>query len=623
MLFSALCFSSYSNAQTVTVPVTNGISVTVSTGSSGALQDLKNNPAATNVTMPDDANVNVPLPFNFPYYGQNFNNSWMHSNGVVSFQHPNITGNFCCSGVDLTNNTNTAYNYSIMPLWTDLIAYRGGSHYILGTETSMTYGWYGVSEYGRDQNRSSFEVKIDNTGLVDVKFSGAIINAHSVTSGMTGDLSKGEYYQYYHGNNVNWGPTQWTSYGVDQCISNPLSSPNCSGYAEAYFTQQCSINPLYNVGCPGYEQAYFSQQCGNNPLYNSACPGYAQAYLQQQCSGNQLYSNQCPGYQEAYAKKLASELQKEETTVTVQVTTPTSTTTATVDSTSTSGQVTVDLGGATISTTGEIKVADGVPEVVKETQTQATTAVSQEQEKRTVALNPSAFAIAKRAVAEAQAIAMSVVAESINQSLSESANPSDGMGIPSSDFTGAGIKLHSVTIEQVVDGKSEQTQVIAYVPPALSIYRQEQTQSYAVQQQDTGYSNFTTNSSFVQQEETLVVQFKPIQQEEPKVLASNVERLDDRTPMPMMVEEQKQDVGSTVKSKADNNELAGGVDIRNVATLPVGYDKYLSASIKDTSFYKPEQIYRNQKTVDNERVLRQLNGRSDIIHNNMVEQQYK
>jgi hypothetical protein len=90
------------------------------------------------------------------------------------------------------------------------------------------------------------------------------------------------------------------NYSSDPCAADPLSSPTCAGYQQAYFTQQCSINPLYDSSCSGYQQAYFTQQCNINPLYNSGCPGYQQAYHDQQCSLNPLYATDCPGYQQAY-----------------------------------------------------------------------------------------------------------------------------------------------------------------------------------------------------------------------------------------------------------------------------------------------------------------------------------
>lgn len=95
-------------------------------------------------------------------------------------------------------------------------------------------------------------------------------------------------------------------YSVDQCSVNPLSSPNCPNYAEAFKTQQCTANPLFHPSCPGYEQAFFTQQCSANPLYSPGCPGYYEAYLTQQCNANPLFNNQCPGYATAYFNQQCS-----------------------------------------------------------------------------------------------------------------------------------------------------------------------------------------------------------------------------------------------------------------------------------------------------------------------------
>ena len=88
-------------------------------------------------------------------------------------------------------------------------------------------------------------------------------------------------------------------YTADPCVTNPLSSTTCSGYAAAYLTQQCAINALYDSSCPGYAQALFTQQCTVNQLSDPTCPGYAVAYLNYQCSLNSLYSTTCSGYSSA------------------------------------------------------------------------------------------------------------------------------------------------------------------------------------------------------------------------------------------------------------------------------------------------------------------------------------
>jgi hypothetical protein len=94
-------------------------------------------------------------------------------------------------------------------------------------------------------------------------------------------------------------PGYATAYYNQQCSLNPLYDTTCPGYASAYYTQQCSLNPLYDVACPGYASAYLTYQCSLDSLYSTSCPGYAQAYLNQQCSLNPLYDSTCAGYQTA------------------------------------------------------------------------------------------------------------------------------------------------------------------------------------------------------------------------------------------------------------------------------------------------------------------------------------
>ena len=296
---------------TIPIPGGNGLTVTVGTGTAAQpLQNLYNDPAATQVNIGDDDNVQVPLQFAFPFFGQWFTSSWMHSNGVLSFQDPSITGGFCCSGIDLNTLTDPRYNYAIMPLWTDLINING-SQYYRTTGNSATYGWYNVSEYYNPQSLNSFEVNITASGTINTRLGGVMIGAgRLVTSGMTGNLEAGEYFQYYHGSGlqinssdpVSWSALDGTGSG-NQCFVNPLLDPSCPGYEQAYFEQQCMINPLYSSGCPGYALAYYDQQCSIDPLYDSGCPGYAQAYLEQQCKIDGLYSRDCPNYAEAYAIK--------------------------------------------------------------------------------------------------------------------------------------------------------------------------------------------------------------------------------------------------------------------------------------------------------------------------------
>jgi len=298
----------------IPIPGDSGLSITVGHGSAALpLQQINNLTDSNQVWLGDDGWRNVPIGFTFPYWGQTFTESTMYSNGVVQFGSPVAAGRypnnnaFCCHGADLTTLNNRNYNYSIMPLWTDLI--NNGAAYYRGTSDSMTYGWYNAVQYGTN-NRNTFELKINNTGTFDVRYGGTFVGPQSgVTIGMTGDTTKGEYFQYYNGMGFQ-GPTagfSWSALGgtgvVDQCIINPLSSPTCSGYQAAYTTQQCSISALYDPSCPGYQTAYFNVQCSADALYNRNCPGYQTAYFNQQCSLNALYNVDCPGYASAYLQQ--------------------------------------------------------------------------------------------------------------------------------------------------------------------------------------------------------------------------------------------------------------------------------------------------------------------------------
>ena len=80
--------------------------------------------------------------------------------------------------------------------------------------------------------------------------------------------------------------------------------------------------------------------------------------------------------------------------------------------------------------------------------------------------------------------------------------------------------------------------------------------------------------------------------------------------------------GSSVNRNVLPNELAGGIDIASIASVPMGFNAY-SFILRDAAFYEPKEVYKNQRTIDNERVLRGLTRGSDSLHQQMIDQQYK
>ena len=292
----------------------------------------------TYYTFGDDSYVHVPLPFGFPFYGQTFTNSWMHSNGVVSFLNPAAPINggsnagawaYCCGGPNLghsTTNFGAQFNYIIAPLWTDLYPVAVSQFYTTQDSTYIRYHWDNVAEISNWNNLSTFSLELRPSGYYGIQYGPVNVQNQQVTVGSIGNLQLDEKTHHYFGtpgaftggswsvnstqaadcsnplNNINC-PGYQQAYFEQQCSINTLYDPACPGYAQAYYNYQCSINTLYHSGCPGYAQAYFDQQCGLNPLYDAACPGYADAFYVQQCTADPLYDSGCTGYAEAYALK--------------------------------------------------------------------------------------------------------------------------------------------------------------------------------------------------------------------------------------------------------------------------------------------------------------------------------
>ena len=267
----------------------------------------------------DDGAASVELEFGFPFYGTTYYHSWMHSNGVISLVGVNQgpPSSFCCNGQNLENSSISISNF-IAPLWTDLIQKdQDGGFYTQavdsdndGVPDSMRYMWHRIEEF-YNENENTFGVELFESGKIDMHHQTINITNHNVTIGIVGDHSIGQYEQITFGQNgLQIGNYQNSYSDIPEfdmkaiCSANPLYSPDCPGYADAYalylFQQQCSANPLYDSQCPGYANAYYDQQCSLNQLYDTGCPFYAEAYYDQQCELDPLYDSGCTGYAEAY-----------------------------------------------------------------------------------------------------------------------------------------------------------------------------------------------------------------------------------------------------------------------------------------------------------------------------------
>ena len=592
----------------VPIPGGSGLSVTVGTGSAALpLQEIKNHANAVNISTSDDGWNNVPLGFDFPFYGRVFNNSWAMTNGVVTFQDPIQSGAYglCCEGVDLRTTTDRRYNYSIYGLHTDLYSWNGQNQYYLREGNSMTYGWYGVSQCCSSSGGNSFEIKINSLGLVDTRIAGAMIQWNRVTSGMAGDLSKGEYFQAYHGQGINIVPggpdiISWQALSgtgaVDMCIINPLSSiscpgyqaayttqqctisalwdPSCPGYQTAYFTQQCSLNPLYSSSCPGYQTAYFNQQCSLNPLYSTRCDGYATAYHDQQCSLNQLYATDCPGYASAYLEQQCTSNPLYSTT----------------------------CSGYAAAYKAQQCALDGLYD-------------------RTCPNYSTAYAT--KMLLEQQNMASTVATAGVIAQTAPTTTTvsSDGtLSTPSTVSSTGNITVDkaitpTTTTANSAAAPAAAVQLVQAPPPAAAPARQEQKSEDKKDDapKGTGGSNSPQNTNTAQASSD-----KP-------AAPTTRQAIQERREAAAKAEavEKGKNLANEM-GKADNMEQQK--QIQNVVIQAMGFtpgfDAYSTQIIVQQPFYKPYQVYGNQKTIDNRYTSRMFGG-TDKLHTEMVESQYE
>ena len=226
----------------------------------------------------DDSWVEVPLDFTFPFYGNSYVTSFMFSNGVVGFLDPlDVAGSgivydgLCCDGQNLSSFTGVRFNYTIMPWNTDLIDIGVGRFYTQGDSTFQKYMWEDLSEYYLPNTRNTFDLTIYPMGNIAVNYEEVQINNHAITVGVVGDLSAGEYEQWFY-NHPTSGAVFWNSQeddpveiagGESICSVVPDSHISCLYYPQVYadnvYNQQCSLDPLYDYGCDGWDDAYIEE----------------------------------------------------------------------------------------------------------------------------------------------------------------------------------------------------------------------------------------------------------------------------------------------------------------------------------------------------------------------------
>ena len=283
-----------------------------------SLIDLTNQSGTTSLNAADDqVSAAFNLGFTFDFYGQEFTQGRMATNGCLHFK---TSGAYCN---DFTPDPLASqYTYTLLPFWTDLIRDSGSSMLAKSFSDKTVFGWYDMREYNRASD-NSFEVILWTNDTFEFRYGALDIINHDVLIGEVGSGSK-EVYQYYYHDECNTGSTNSSScvntdwnntdknqnlenggslYGSGSYVDcgNPLNDTSCTGYWEAYDDQQCDQDPQYAPFCRGYNQqdsvAYFEEETDYG--YQEEDMWYDEEYDEWLDPNDPCYENRCAGFTDA------------------------------------------------------------------------------------------------------------------------------------------------------------------------------------------------------------------------------------------------------------------------------------------------------------------------------------
>lgn len=356
------------------------------------------------------------------------------------------------------------------------------------------------------------------------------------------------------------------------------------------------------------------------------------------CSVNVLSSPSCPGYLSAI--NVLTPAATSTTIGSVAVSTPTTTnlpTTSDIQPTT----ITVDAGGVEVSTSGTISAPDNIPQSVKESQSQSQ---AEKQEEKTKS-SPN-MALVMSTIRQVQANDRAVQAAAVENALQEVSNAISNAQEQTNMVIENNQRNNAVQQQAAVDSQAssvvnlqfqnsqmnnqnsfqnfEPVQTTNSFQQAPKAFEQVVTQTQQIQVAKVDYSLLPPQPNTNSVSSNNVFQQKENQIELPKQTSF----MGNDSPLKSIIE-QKPNVDSpineqkteTVKTNVQPNEAAGGRDINSIAVVPAGFESYTNLMLRDVAFYKPDEIYKGQKTVDNARALRQLS--SDRLHQEMVNQQYR
>jgi hypothetical protein len=195
-------------------------------------------------------------------------------------------------------------------------------------------------------------------------------------------------------------------------------------------------------------------------------------------------------------------------------------------------------------------------------------------------------------------------------------------------------QLNLLQLPAPAEARQSQEQNVEHNKPAnTQVINQQQQQQVVNQQQAQSVAGTQQNQQTQATINNTGVQFTPISvqqnqtvelpQQQQNFLTNRADPINSIIESRQTSQEDRPQQSTTQQLRANtaDNSLAGGVSLTQLAVAPSGYAQYLNFALQDATFYPSREVYRNQRTVDNARALRQLS--SDNLHKQMIDQQWR
>ena len=212
--------------------------------------DIRNTGQALN--LGDDSMSGMKnLGFDFTFYDQTFDQVNISMNGFFTFQD-----NF---SVSRSRNYRsevipaTSFNYTIFPMWSDLINRNGTQNPYIQTfgNTSDTdqyfvVGWYNAKEYS-NQLQNTFEaILYESTNQIEFRYDKIQIRTHDITIGIQGNNEATTYLRYEDTNAKQYMQTDDFSITTAEVIDESFSNLSSECLVDSSFSALCDVYDLSN-----------------------------------------------------------------------------------------------------------------------------------------------------------------------------------------------------------------------------------------------------------------------------------------------------------------------------------------------------------------------------------------